>query len=180
MGCRVLLALLVLHRAKLLTSNQSILALGRSPPYRSSAICATASCSGFVWLTTSILAWTRGGSPGNIAPARMPGVYATRLCRTQSQPSIHSPSHGERGLGFRQGCRDRTPKGFMQGRIQVVEQSRCRTHRQQTTTIARTQSPQSVLIGIENLLYFYENRLFLQADEIIHFENMFTYQLINS
>ena len=30
-GCRVLLALLVLHRAKLLASNQSILALGRSP-----------------------------------------------------------------------------------------------------------------------------------------------------
>ena len=31
MGCRVLLALLVLHRAKLLASNQSVLALGRSP-----------------------------------------------------------------------------------------------------------------------------------------------------
>jgi|GEM_PF-3387489 hypothetical protein len=75
MGCRVLLALLVLHRAKLLTSNQSILALGRSPPYRSSAICATASCSGFVWLTTSILAWTRGGSPSNIAPSHGEGVW---------------------------------------------------------------------------------------------------------
>ena len=49
MGCRVLLALLVLHRAKLLASNQSI------------------------------LAWSRGGSPSNIAPARMPGVYAKRL-----------------------------------------------------------------------------------------------------
>ena len=36
---------------------------GAEPPYRSSAICATASCSGFVWLTASILAWTRGGSP---------------------------------------------------------------------------------------------------------------------
>ena len=34
---------------------------GAEPPYRSSAICATASCSGFVWLTASILAWTRGG-----------------------------------------------------------------------------------------------------------------------
>ena len=75
MGCRVLLALLVLHRAKLLTSNQSILALGRSPPYRSSAICATASCSGFVWLTASILAWTRGGSPSNIAPFHGEGVW---------------------------------------------------------------------------------------------------------
>ena len=30
-GCLALLALLVLHRAKLLASNQSILALGRSP-----------------------------------------------------------------------------------------------------------------------------------------------------
>ena len=73
---------------------------GAEPPYRSSAICATASCSGFVWLTTSILAWTRGGSPSNIAPARMPGVYAARLCRTQSQPSIHSPSPRGRGLGL--------------------------------------------------------------------------------
>ena len=31
------------------------------------------------WLTASILAWSRGGSPSNIAPARMPGVYAQRL-----------------------------------------------------------------------------------------------------
>ena len=92
--------------------------------------------------------------------ACMPKGFARML----SQPSIHSPSPRGRGLGFRQGCRDRTPKGFMQGRIQVVEQSRCRTHRQQTTTIAETQSPQSVLIGIENLLYFYKKRLFLQAE----------------
>ena len=70
-----MLALLVLHRAKLLTSNQSILALGRSPPYRSSAICATASCSGLVWLTASILAWSRGGSPSNIAPSHGEGVW---------------------------------------------------------------------------------------------------------
>ena len=46
------------------------------------------------------------------APARMPGVYAQRLCTMQSQQSIHSPSPRGRGLGFRQGCRDRTPKGF--------------------------------------------------------------------
>ena len=51
---------------------------GAEPPYRSSAICATASCSGFVWLTASILAWTRGGSP-TLSPARTPGVYAQRL-----------------------------------------------------------------------------------------------------
>ena len=70
---------------------------GAKPPYRSSAICATASCSGFVWLTTSILAWTRGGSP-TLSPARTPGVYAQRLCTMQSQPSIHSPSPWGRGL----------------------------------------------------------------------------------
>ena len=35
-----------------------------------------------------------------------------RLQWTLSQPSIHSPSPRGRGLGFRQGCRDRTPKGF--------------------------------------------------------------------
>ena len=34
------------------------------------------------------------------APARMPGVYAQRLCTMQSQPSIHSLSPGERGLGI--------------------------------------------------------------------------------
>ncbi len=34
------------------------------------------------------------------APARMPGVYAQRLCTTQSQQSIHSPSPRERGLGI--------------------------------------------------------------------------------
>ena len=45
-------------------------------------------------------AGTRGGSPSNIAPARMPGVYAKRLCTMQSQPSIHSPSPWGRGLGL--------------------------------------------------------------------------------
>ena len=45
-------------------------------------------------------AGTRGGSPSNIAPARMPGVYAKRLCMMQSQPSIHSPSPRGRGLGL--------------------------------------------------------------------------------
>ena len=35
------------------------------------------------------------------APARMPGVYAQRLCRTQSQPSIHSLSPLGKGFGDR-------------------------------------------------------------------------------
>ena len=110
-----MLALLVLHRAKLLASNQSILALGVAP-------------SG-----------VRAAAPHS-APAWMPGVYAQRLCTMQSQQSIHSPSPRGRGFGIRQGCRDRTPKGF-----------------------AGTQSPQSVLIGIENSHYLIINRLFLQA-----------------
>ena len=83
---------------------------GAEPPYRSSAICATASCSGFVWLTASILAWSRGGSP-----TLSPGTDAGRVC----------------------------PRA-LQGRIQVVGQSRCRTHRQQTTTIAQMQSQPSI------------------------------------
>ncbi len=69
-GCLALLALPVLHRAKLLASNQSILALGVAP-------------SG-----------VRAAAPHS-APARMPGVYAPRLCTMQSQPSIHSLSRGK-------------------------------------------------------------------------------------
>ena len=69
------------------------------PPYRSSAICATASCRGFVWLTASILAWSGAVAPHS-APARTPGVYAQRLCTMQSQQSIHSPSPRGRGLGL--------------------------------------------------------------------------------
>ena len=48
---------------------------GAKPTYRSSAICATASCSGFARLTASILAWSRGGSPSNIAPFPGKGVF---------------------------------------------------------------------------------------------------------
>ncbi len=70
-----MLALLVLHRAKLLASNQSVLALGVAP-------------SG-----------VRAAAPHS-APARTPGVYAQRLCTMQSQPSIHSPFPWGRGLGL--------------------------------------------------------------------------------
>ena len=48
---------------------------GRSPRTGRQPHKATASCSGFVWLTASILAWTRGGSPSNIAPFRGKGVW---------------------------------------------------------------------------------------------------------
>jgi len=85
----------------------------------------------------------------------MPGVYAQGLCTMQSQPSIHSLSPREMGLGIRQGCRDRTPKGF-----------------------ARTQSPQSVLIGIENLLHFYKNGLFLQAESRLKMPALFLRRIL--
>ena len=122
-------------------------------------------------------AGTRGGSPSNIAPARMPGVYAKRLYArthtsgrtksvqdapttndhdcTDAKPTKHTqPFTGERG--FRQGRRNKDTPSFKHGCLQVVEQSRCRTHRQQTTTVAQKQSQQSVLkgIGIENLICY--------------------------
>ena len=131
--------MLVLHRAKLLASNQSVFALGVAPMRVVSRWCR---CVVQRLCATDFKrpCLVRAAAPHS-APARMPGVYAQRLCTMQSQQSIHSPSPRGRGLGFRQGCRDRTPKGF-----------------------ARTQSPQSVLIGIENFLYFYKNRLFQQAE----------------
>ena len=82
-----MLALPVLHRAKLLASNQSILALGVAP-------------SG-----------VRAAAPHS-APARMPGVYAQRLCTMQSQQSIHSPSPRGRGLGFGKDAEIERPKAL--------------------------------------------------------------------
>ena len=41
----------------------------------------------------------RAAAP-QLAPARMPGVYAQRLCTMQSQQSIQSPSPWGRGLGL--------------------------------------------------------------------------------
>ncbi len=42
---------------------------------------------------------SRDASPRILPPARMPGVYAKRLCTMQSQQSIHSLSHGKGGRG---------------------------------------------------------------------------------
>ena len=84
-------------------------------------------------------------------------------CKTFGKQPKHpcfgrSPKQGEggsptfspfpRGRGFRQGCRNKDTPRFKHGCLQVVEQSRCRTHRQQTTTVAQMQSHQSVLKGI--------------------------------
>ena len=73
---------------------------GAEPPYRSSAICATASCSGFVWLTACILAGTRGGSP-----TLSPGMDAGRVCTRALQdakPTKHTqPFTTGKGFGVR-------------------------------------------------------------------------------
>ena len=95
----------------------------------------------------------------------MPGVYAKRLYArthtsgrtksvqdapttndhdcTDAKPTKHTqPFTGERG--FRQGRRNKDTPSFKHGCLQVVEQSRCRTHRQQTTTVAQKQSQPSI------------------------------------
>ena len=79
--------MLVLHRAKLLASNQSVLALGAAP-------------SG-----------VRAAAPHS-APAQMPGVYAQGLCTMQSQPSIHSLSPGKGVWGFGKDAEIERPKAL--------------------------------------------------------------------
>ena len=75
---------------------------GVAPPYRSSAICTTASCSGFVWLTASILAWTWGGSPSNIAPFRGKGVFGK-----DAEIRTHQALHEAKPTECPKGDRDR-------------------------------------------------------------------------
>ena len=64
--------MLVLHRAKLLASNQSVLALGVAP-------------SG-----------VRAAAPHS-APARMPGVYAQGLCK-DAKPTKHTQPFTGKGV----------------------------------------------------------------------------------
>ena len=73
---------------------------GAKPPYRSSAICATASCSGFVWLTASILAWTRGGSPSKIAPFRGKRVFG-KDAEIRTHQALHEAKSTECPKGDR-------------------------------------------------------------------------------
>ena len=110
----------------------------------------------------TILKWGLGRSPKRGeggSPTFSPGTDAGRVCTRalhDAKPTKHTqPFTGERGLWFRQGCRDRTPKGF-----------------------ARTQSPQSVLIGIENLLHFYKNGLFLQAESRLKMPALFLRRIL--
>ena len=84
------------------------------------------------------------------SPTLSPGTDAGRVCPKalhDAEPTKHTQPF-TRGRGFRQGCRNKDTPSFKHGCLQVVEQSRCRTHRQQTTTVAQRQSHQSVLKGI--------------------------------
>ena len=93
-GCLALLALLVLHRAKLLASNQSILALGVAPR----------------WVA---------GTP---VPVFTPGTDAGRVCTRalhDAKPTKHTqPFTGKRG--FRQGCRNKDTPSFARSKAWCV------------------------------------------------------------
>ena len=96
-GCLALLAMLVLHRAKLLASNQSVLALGVAPMRFVSRWCR---CIVQRLCATDCKrpCLVRAAAPHS-APARTPGVYAQRLCTMQSQPSIHNLLRGKGAFG---------------------------------------------------------------------------------
>ncbi len=89
--------MLVLHRAKLLASNQSVLAWGVATMRVVSRWCR---CVVQRLCATDCKhpCLVRAAAP-NSAPARTPGVYAQGLCTMQSQPSIHSLSTGKGVFG---------------------------------------------------------------------------------
>jgi hypothetical protein len=78
-----------------------------------------------------------------------PGTDAGRVC----QKALHDAEPTKHTQPFTTG------KGFWVS---------ARMPRWNAQRLCRTQSPQSVLIGIENLLYFYKNKLFLQAELLSH------------
>ena len=113
--------------------------------------------------------WGLGRSPKRGeggSPTLSPGMDAGRVCpkALQGRKANKAYTAFHREMGFRQGCQNKDTPSFEHGCLQVVEQSRCRTHRQQTTTVAQKQSHQSVLkgIGIADK-HLFEKTLFLQA-----------------
>ena len=94
--CLALLALLVLYRAKLLASNQSVLALGVAPMRVVSRRCR---CVVQRLCATDIKrpCLVRAAAPHS-APAWMPGVYAQGLCK-DAKPTKHTQPLPE-GKGF--------------------------------------------------------------------------------
>ena len=85
--------------------------------------------------------------PPIISPARMPGVYAKRLCTMQSPPSIHNPSQRGRGLGCRQGCLKVSAKSAS---------GRCATE--------RSQRDREFVLLIKKIDFFNKLRRLLYAD----------------
>ena len=138
--------MLVLHRAKLLASNQSVLAWGVAPMRVVSRWCR---CVVQRLCATDCKhpCLVRAAAPHS-APARMPGVYAQRLCK-DAKPTKHTQPfttgkalhHGEGVWGFGKDAEIERPKA-LQGR---------KAHK-------------AFLKGLENFLYFYKNRLFQQAE----------------
>ena len=110
----MLFAWSVLHPCKTLGKQLKHACFRRSPNASLRSFLGFASCKTSVRTLSSILAWSQGASlsalrlifksfafePPIISPARMPGVYAKRLCTMQSPPSIHNPSPRGRGLGM--------------------------------------------------------------------------------
>ena len=85
---------------------------GAKPPYRSSAICAVASCNGFVWLTASILAWSRGGSPSNIAPFLGKGAFGK-----DAEIRTHQALHDAKPSECPKGDRDNKSEVYFKNRL---------------------------------------------------------------
>ena len=130
-----MLALLVLHHAKLLASNQSILALGVAPMRVVSRWCR---CVVQRLCATDCKhpCLVRAAAPHS-APAWMPGVYAQGLCK-DAKPTKHTqPFTPGKWLG-----------------------DSARMPRWNAQRLCRTQSPQSVLKWIENSHYFIKSDFF--------------------
>ena len=99
-GCLALPAMMVLHRAKLLASNQSVLALGVAPMRVVSRWCR---CIVQRLCATDCKhpCLVRAAAPHS-PPARMPCVYAQGLCK-DAKPIKHTQpfmGKGGRGIGI--------------------------------------------------------------------------------
>ena len=102
------------------------------------------------------------------ATAWMPCVYAQGLCK-DAKPTKHTqPFMGKGGSSALMPKLGHTK--LKHGCLQVVEQSRCRTHRQQTTTVAQRQSHQSVLKGIGII-----NQKFISKTDFFSKLNLYIY-----
>ena len=84
---------------------------------------------------------SQGRQPPITSPARMPGLYAKRLCTMQSPPSIHNPSPRGRQARLPEGERPKRIRKMRhraftkrQGRLKVSAQSVARRHANKALT----------------------------------------------